>query len=261
MTDLALIRHVVKGESEASRFGHVYFWWSTIFSKNIISVFLQNSMPYKRPYKKRTYKRKAPTRGQAYGGAVSQLYKDVKMLKNLINVEFKRADQTASTTSSTAGNTILLNGLQKGDDFQNRDGRQVRIKSVQVQLRVTMAAAATTTCFRYFILLDKQPNTTGFAMSDVLDTAVAGGVDAFRQLSNRKRFVILKQQRLVLDSDDPSRVIQFYKKLDLKTIYDDSDTGAIADVTTNALYLYMMSDQGANVPTVIYNARLRFIDN
>lgn len=220
------------------------------------------------PYVKRSYKRyprktaaKAPTRWQNYKAGGTQLWKDVKMLKNLINVEFKKHDVYNSVNSNNTGNLILLNGLSNGDDYNDRDGRSVRFKSIQVQTRTLLNPSSTNTVFRMILFLDKQANAGSPAVTELLDVSTAARTDAFRNLDYRKRYVILKDKRFTINSDYPEKIVDFYKKLDMKTIYDDSSTSTINDITTNSLYLYLVSDEVTNTPATLYNVRLRFIDN
>lgn len=124
-----------------------------------------------------------------------------------------------------------------------------------------MNASATNTTMRCIIFMDKQPNETAPTMAALLATTVAGGVDAFRNLDNRKRFVILHDSRMVVSTDFPERVHEKYKKMSLVTQYDSGNAGTIADITSNSLYMLQVSDEATNTPTQIFNVRLRFIDN
>lgn len=218
-------------------------------------------MPYTKKRTRKSYKRRGAARGKVYGAAAGQLWKDVKMLKNLINVEFKVKDLVTTANPNTVGSPVLLNGLTKGDDYNNRDGRQVRWKSIQMLLRATMHASATNTTIRYWCFLDKQPNAAAPTSGDLVDVSASSPVDAFRNLSNRKRFVFLKEFRFTLDTDNSETTRKWYRKIDLKTIYDDSDAGNISDITTASLFFYLVSDESTNLPTVVLNHRLRFIDN
>lgn len=218
-------------------------------------------MPYrKRPYKKTT-RRKTTNRRKVYGAAGMQLYKDVKMLKNLINVEFKKHDVYNSVNVNNTGSFVLLNGLSNGDDYNDRDGRQVRFKSIQVQTRTLLNPSSTNTVFRMILFIDKQANAGSPAVTELLDVATAARTDAFRNLDYRKRYVILKDKRFTVNSDYPEKIVDFYKRLDMKTIFDDSSTGTINDISSNSLYLYFVSDEVTNTPAILYNSRLRFIDN
>jgi len=200
-------------------------------------------------------------RYKSYSRGVRQLASDVSKLYGMVNVEYKVKDLVATATPSTSGSLTLLNGLTKGDDYNNRDGRQVRWKSIQMYLRSTIHASATNTSIRAIIFIDKQASETAPTVASLLDITTASGVDAFRNLSNRKRFVILADKRVTLNTDFPEKTTRYYKKIDMKQIFDDSDAGTVSDVTTNSLYVLFISDEATNVPNVIHNFRLRFIDN
>jgi len=207
------------------------------------------------PAKKQFRKRK-PKKGNA------KLAQRVKRLESLTGKpEFKVIDSVGSTAVSTTGTLTLLNGLAEGDSATTRDGRQVLFKSLQLYVRGTMNGSATNTTCRVIIFLDKQPNETAPTMAALLATTVAGGVDAFRNLDNRKRFVILHDSRMVLSTDFPERVHEHYKKMSLVSQYDSGNAGTIADITSNSLYMLQVSDEATNTPTQIFNVRLRFIDN
>jgi len=207
------------------------------------------------PAKKQFRKRK-PKKGNA------KLALRVKRLESLTGKpEFKVIDSVGSTTVSTTGTLTLLNGLAEGDSATTRDGRQVLFKSIQLFLRGTMNGSATNTTIRSIIFMDKQPNETAPTMASLLATTVAGGVDAYRNLDNRKRFVILHDSRMILTTDFSERVHEHYKKMSLVTQYDSGNAGTIADITSNSLYLLQVCDEATNTPVQIFNVRLRFIDN
>lgn len=209
-------------------------------------------------YRKR-YTRKAPSRWSIYGAAGSQLVKDVSMLKNMINTEYKVINSTRSTSITNSGALTLLNAAAKGSNQGDRDGRQFRVKSVEAKYFWRINASATTTVCRMMLFIDKQPSGATLSTSDLLETVSVVGQ---RNLDNRKRFVILRDELVGL-GDNGNQICpgKFYKKLDMKTIFDDSDAGTIADISSNALYCFFISDQATNTPHVEFDARVRFIDN
>lgn len=208
------------------------------------------------PARKAQRKRKFPKKGNA------KLAQRVKKLEdNVGKPEFKVIDSVGSTAVSTTGTLTLLNGLAEGDSATTRDGRQVLFKSIQMYVRGTLNGSATNTTIRSIIFLDRQPNEAAPTMAALLATTVAGGVDAFRNLDNRKRFVILHDSRMVVSTDFPEKVHEHYKKMKLVTQYDSGNAGTIADITSNSLYMLQVSDEATNTPTQIFNVRLRFIDN
>lgn len=208
---------------------------------------------------KRKFGRKKRTRWSIYGAAGKQLVKDVKSLKNLINTEWKDCEVGTSATPTTTGSLILLNGLTKGDDYNNRDGRSARFKSIQLSLATVLNGSASTTRIRWALVIDRDASNT------VNSAAIYSNEYAsFRNLDNRRRFTFLKEGHYtsgIYNGAPSTKIVDYYRKIDMHTIYDDSNNGDITDIRTNALYLYLWSDQATNTPTVGITTRLRFIDN
>lgn len=228
-------------------------------------------MPYKRSYRqaprrnyrKRTYARRPPqSQFQRYAGYASKALSLATKVAGLVNVEFKFIDQVTTDnpgTSVFAGQ--LLNGLTQGDTASTREGRQIRMKSVELMIRANLHASATRSTCRILLVLDKQANGSTMTAAQCLENTSVGNVDAMRNLDNRKRFVILMDKRFVLNSDYPEKAMHVYKKLDIKTIYNSLNNGNVGDINSNALFVWTMSDETVNVPAITINSRLRWIDN
>lgn len=221
----------------------------------------------KNNYRKKNYKprygryaNKGVKRGQIYGAAVGQLWKDVSMLKGLVNTEFKFKDVAVTNLSiPSTGQVTDLNGLTKGDNVNQRSGRMVRWKSVQIQGQITRNPSSTTQDRgRICLVIDKHADGAGSGYTDIYDSL---DVNSFRNLDNRKRYVILKSWNFVLDADKPERYFKVYKPIDMKTVYNSLNNGNIADIEANSLSLFYISDRATNQPTVDMKVRLRYIDN
>ncbi len=194
-----------------------------------------------------------------YGNVLDKVITDVAKLKGLVNTEFKQSDATVTGVVSSTAGFVLLNGMVKGDDFDTRDGRQIRVKSVQLSIRYVMSSSATFSQMRCIIFIDKQPNEITPVVLDLLDSAA---MQAFRNLDQRKRFVIL-YNNVVSMSINGMRggMIDYYKRLDMKTVFDDSDAGDITDISTNAIWLMLISTEATNTVTISRSTRIRYIDN
>ncbi len=194
-----------------------------------------------------------------YGNVLDKVVSDVGRLKGLINTEFKSLDVDIDGTVSVTPSISLINASVAGDDFDTRDGRVIRIKSVQVSLTLFIHASAVNTWLRCMLVIDKQPNEILLVIGDLIDTTVS---HSMRNLNGRKRFVILKDELLVIGSNQNAPVHwEYYSKMDMKTVYDDSNVGSIVDITSNALYLVLFSSEATNVPSVGRHTRVRYIDN
>ena len=108
------------------------------------------------------------------------------------------------------------------------------------------------------VFIDKQANNNGPSWTSLY---TGTDVTAFRDLDYRKRYTILWQRIIYIDADDPNRDWRMYKKLDMKTVYDDSSSGLIGDISTNSLYFGIISEFGTNSPGIDMDTRLRYIDN
>lgn len=216
-------------------------------------------MPYRRRYRRR--RRRRPTRGQNYRAGLGQLWRDVKTIKNMVNVEYKAHDNDNSTTPSSSGSLILLNGISQGDGESNRDGVQVRYKSCEHSVVVSQHTSATQTILRWLLFIDLQPDGSTPGMSEVLDTSSAPAYMAARNLDNRSRFLILKDKSFAMSSTGTRmHAWKYFRKLDLKTLY--TGTGSlIGNIKNHSLFLLLVSSEATNTPTVVYHNRLRFIDN
>ncbi len=195
----------------------------------------------------------------SYGNVLDKVTRDVTKLMGLVNTEFKTNDIVASTTVTTAPLISNINGLATGDQFNTRDGRVVRWKSIEVMLNISMHTTPIEDSIRIMVVIDKQPNEIVLVIADLLTATTMQGL---KNLDGRKRFIILKDLTLDLSVGKGTNITwKWYKKLDMKSIYDDSDAGSIVDLTTNAMYLILFGTEATNGMTVGRSTRMRFIDN
>lgn len=216
------------------------------------------------------------TKGTSYEGwgstakkALSMATKAVGMgsaLYGLLNPEFKMKEVYSSATVNTTPTISLLNGLTKGDDIGNRDGRSILMKSLNLQATIIVNASTTIGSFvRCMVFIDKSPSGVSPTYTEILDTStITQPILAQRNLNFRKRFVILRDQLIEVSPGSGGKGLycfNYYKKLAMHTIYDASDAGDITDISNNALYFLTVSNEGVNTPTVTLCSRVRFLDN
>jgi len=211
-------------------------------------------MAYKRRFKKRT--NGGSSRWQNYSRAGKQLWKDVKMLKGLVNTEFKSYETTNSGNPTTSGLAYALYTPVQGDGISQISGQSSRLKSIQLYIETEKHASATDTRFRYALVLDKE-GARSLSLAMIWDDAYS----AFRNLDERKDIVILKEGKWRLDTDDLGKQVNIYKKLDMKVIMNSSNSGTYTSVKANNLWLFVWSSENTNTPTFAYRSRARFIDN
>jgi len=178
-----------------------------------------------------------------------------------MGIEKKFIDSTQPIAALAGSAILLMNGSATGDDFNNRNGREIKMKSLY--LRITGANTVDQeSCVRVMLVYDKQPNGNTPAITDVL---VSADVNAANNLNNKERFITISDKVYTCSTAAKrSWLTKKYKRLDTSTQY--SGTGAtVASIATGALFLILIPQNlqnGASTGnyTIGYNCRIRFTD-
>jgi len=192
-------------------------------------------------------------------------YREAPMLANLavrgLNLapgEFKAVDVHAATAVTTTPIVVLLNGIARGDDINERTGREVDMRSIQFSAQVR---AATTTgvdqTHRVLIVYDRQTNAAAPTMAQVCESAT---IQAPRNLENRKRFSILFDKIYNLNAADESgssRQIRWYRLEDITKLPPNPDfsylvpppiAAPVPAAAAAAAPVYYLTDSDDEVP-------------
>lgn len=186
------------------------------------------------------------------------------------NPEKKFFDTALSFLFDTTGEvpaTGQLCLIPQGDTESTRDGRECRIKSIQIRatLIFTPAAAATaSTSVWLYVILDTQCNGAAAAVTDVFSENTLH--KAMINLANSKRFRILKRFRYTFNSpagattayNTVTKHIDWFKKCDIPMVFS-STSGAITEIRTNNVFLMAGSDVSDDTVSCGGNCRLRFL--
>jgi len=185
--------------------------------------------------------------------------------------------------ASTTGSITAICRPILGTDMTNRIGRKVVIKSVQARgiVRVRRAEAningdSPPQIVRIMYLVDLQPNGAVPAVLDILTEALA---QSPMNLNNRDRFKILFDKVITLDAytrDTASageeyvsfnrtcQNFKMYKKCNQEVIFNATNGGTVADITSGALLQFIISNQalvgGAAEAEAAIFTRVRFLD-
>jgi hypothetical protein len=208
-----------------------------------------------------------------------------------LGIEKKFYDTTGSATAiaspTDASGGLLdpvsgaLNTMVQGDGQSQRDGRQVRMVSIQVKgvVQIPTQAAENVTdimpCVSIYIVLDTQTNGAQLNTSNVFTNPSGSAVTAatiYRNLQFSKRFRILKHKiiRLPMATMASDAVGTFgisgsnvpfecYKKLGYMQVNYTGTTENISNITDNSLHIVAFSSNNSMNPALIYNSRLRYV--
>lgn len=170
------------------------------------------------------------------------------------------------------GTMLCLNGIAQGDGENQRDGREVVVKSVTVKGQVALPAAADISVSGpvfIALVLDQQTNGAQFNAEDVYEQPLANqAVSVFRNLEYTGRFRVLATKRIDLNPSggagngttnnrvETSKAFSFYRKLNIPVRY--TGTGAtVANITDNSLHLMAIGQSTAI--EIAWASRVRFI--
>lgn len=215
-------------------------------------------MAYKKNFKKRAFK-KRPSRWGVYKRFGSQLWKDVKMLKSIINVEYKdyEVDTAFTNVIQSSGASAAIFTPVRGVDWNNVNGRSLKVVSLQGYINF-VNSLGTNVRIRCAVVLDKQGGRN-IGISNVWSNPVPG----FRNLDEKRDIVILKEwdEYLCPNGSTPAKQKNFYKKLNMHVQYNATNGGTYADTDNNQLFFVAVTDQSVNGVSIGYSFRTRFIDN
>lgn len=178
--------------------------------------------------------------------------------------EFKSVDVLDQNIAVDSGTAVaLLNGIARGDEINQRNGREVVMRSIQFQYtaRVT-AGTGIDQQQRVMLVYDRQTNAAALTCAQVLATT---STMSPRNLENRKRFKILYDRTFHLNaSAEPNSELtrRFYRRLRHPITFNANTAGTVGDITTGSLYLVVTGSAAAGVTagTLSYSSRVRYQD-
>lgn len=178
--------------------------------------------------------------------------------------EFKSKDTTinAAVIDST-GSVNLINGIARGDDINERTGREIILKSIQINGRIrSTAATGVTQIGRVICVYDRQTNGAAPAITDVL---TSNSTTSARNLENRRRFKILMDKVFALSAAGQSgeqQEFRFYRRLRHPVTFNAGDAGTVADIASGSLYILTLGENapGATAGSTTMVSRVRFQD-
>lgn len=178
--------------------------------------------------------------------------------------EWKAIDTSiAGAAANTTGNIVLINGCVRGDDIEERDGRQINLRSVELRGKTSVTEeTGVAQRHRILLVLDKNPHGTNPSIDDILKT---NSTLALRNLDNRKRFKIIMDKTYALNASGEvgsGRLFKKYIKMTYNTQYNGGTAGTIADIESGALFIVLMGNKVAGITAgdTSMECRVRFTE-
>jgi len=176
---------------------------------------------------------------------------------------------SAAYAANTTGAIVLAATIPQGAAVQERVGKKVLLKSMQVRGYVTSDAGTTATAAAWLIVYDKRPTGALPSITDILDTI---SVNSFLNDANSGRFKVLARRTYSLTGNATGvgqqtensfiAVDEYIKLKGLQTIFKAAGTGAIGDIEEGAMYLVLIgiTPAGPSDATIQLGLRTRYLD-
>jgi hypothetical protein len=180
----------------------------------------------------------------------------------LLNAEFKHIDTTVAAAVSTTPALSVLCAVGQGDTNITRDGNSLKCVGFEFRYLWGMNASATASLARVVVLLDTRNVGAAPTATDVYASSVLAlpNIDA-----QPNRFVTLfdKVTSLVLVGDSRQSVTGIVSLDILKGVHFtfNGNAATVADLRGAALFLYVLSNEATNTPSIDFQSRLLFVDN
>lgn len=189
--------------------------------------------------------------------------KSVSRLRRKIarETDIKAVDQLFNTTVDSTGSVTHLTPVAQGDSNSERDGTVIFPKAISARILLNINPASTVNNFaRLMLVQDKASNGVAPTIANIL-AAPAQPITSPLNTANKARFWIHFDRTYSLTNGNQDAIVdKFYKKLrKMRTTYIGS-TALVASAGTNQLYLVLISDQAATLPSLQVYTRVKYAD-
>ncbi len=196
-----------------------------------------------------------------YLNTASQALAVAYAVKKLVNVEYKSLTTPLTVDPNSTGAVKAMTAIGQGDDFNQRNGRKIRLKSIRVMGIMQKHASATTSVLRIMLVRDNSGTSTQPAITDLFADAAtfATGANKKGDPQSNSRFSVLLDRLIFLDDvGSIQRQIDWYSKTDFHVYFSGTGT---TDEGKGAIYLFIASNEATNDPIVSVDCQIKWIDN
>lgn len=219
-------------------------------------------MVYKRSGMRKGYRKSNYRKSYKSSGWMSTAKKALRtanFVAGLVNAEKKYVDVTTNSDISSTASIIPLSLMAQGTDQSSRNGISIKATSLTIKGAIKLAPASTLSRFRVIIFIDNECNGAAPAASDLLTAPT--NIDSPYGMAQAGRFTVLHDHRYTLtDVERSLQEFNLYKKLNHHVRYANGGATSTALERGN-LFMFLMSDQTANIPNWVSYSRFRYYDN
>ena len=220
-------------------------------------------MAYRRRARGRTFRRRRgrslPWYARKYNAMqlASAAWRGVRYVKGLVNSEMFHNTIDNTNNPTPLGTIVPLTNIAIGDSAVTRTGNSLFVRSIVMNMNCSQNASALDNTFiRMVLFIDtQQVSDTTPVSADIFATT---GPNALLNLDSAGRYKILKSWEFALSTQNPAKVIKYYKNIRHHVRYNGPNA---QDLQKGGIYLALVSSQSTNVPAINYQIRVGYHDN
>lgn len=165
--------------------------------------------------------------------------------------------------------------IPQGTGQNERIGRKIVVKHISIKGTISLLNTISTDyplysaqIIRVMFVLDKQANGVVANVGDILEDVGTVGTEAFNRLTNKERFVTLKDWRLPLNvlsvtggaPNKVTRPIEFHTKCNIPVYYGGT-AGTFNELKSNAILAFAIKDTAVTNLSTSLMMRVRYVDS
>lgn len=177
--------------------------------------------------------------------------------------EVKIHDISYSTGQSNAANMIELTSgatrrITQGIGYNQRIGDDIFLKKIYMNFTISWNATPTTQQFKVALVRGYNEDNTPINANDAYQN---NSIESLRTYHDRRKVDVLWVKTFTLNRDtgvaNNKTHVEFVKALNFKTTYTSNGV----DPENGHLYLYLLSDQSADIPAIALAGRVFYTDS
>lgn len=216
-------------------------------------------------YRRRQFRkrgRKTPWYNRKYNAMqlASAAWRGVRYVKGLVNSEMYYHTLLTTVNPLNTGSIIPLSDIAVGDTSFTRTGNSIFARSLTFNINASQNPSSVKNTFVRMILFqdNQQIGDTAPTQSDILESS---SPLSLLKTGTAGRFKIMKTWEYTLSTQNPAKVIKYYKNFRHHIRYNGVEA---TDIQKGGLYLLVNSSEtiiSNQAPIIHYNIRLGYHDN
>nr|QIK02122.1 putative coat protein [Mulberry mosaic dwarf associated virus] len=171
-----------------------------------------------------------------------------------------------ASINHTGGNGNHLTHFDHGDDTNQRTGRKIKINGINIRGKLYLNNPRTNSyhIVRLWIIRDTRPGSEPVSFSSFMDMHDNEPMTAMVKKDWGERFQVLKDLTFHLVGANGlsfnEDVVEEYFKFKGYVLYNHEDSGSLANVLENGIFLYAATSHPSENVTLTANCRVYFYD-